>query len=71
MSNTPRTDAKQFEMLSDLQSGMRYCVSADFARQLERELNAANQLIHDTASSIVKEREACLELATCEAKTTL
>ena len=38
---TPRTTAKQFEMISDLQSGKRYVVSADFARQLERELNEA------------------------------
>lgn len=43
MSDTPRTTEKQFEMISDLQSGFRYVVSADFARQLERELSEAKK----------------------------
>jgi len=38
MSDTPRTDAEA----SDGWSGDAVCVSADFARQLERELNACH-----------------------------
>ncbi len=37
MSNTPRTDACAFAILSDLQSGTRQVVDANVARELERE----------------------------------
>ena len=38
MIPTPRTDAAKFLILSDLQSGTREVVSAEFAEILEREL---------------------------------
>lgn len=41
MSDTPRTDAKRFEVLSEMQSGRRWVVPAEFAMELERELNEA------------------------------
>jgi len=43
MSETPRTDAATYQILSSLQSGVDDVVRSDFARQLERELNAANK----------------------------
>lgn len=40
-AGTPRTDLAQFVGLPEMGRGPRYVVEADFARQLERELNAA------------------------------
>lgn len=41
MSDTPRTDAQTFKILSRLQSGTEDVVRADFAQELERELALA------------------------------
>lgn len=48
MNDAPRTYAKRFEIITDLQSGLRYVVDAGFAAQLELEAerwqNVANAL---------------------------
>jgi hypothetical protein len=44
MIQTPRTDAA---ILDVLQSGQHYKVKAEFARQLERELDAALKTINE------------------------
>lgn len=51
MSDTPRTDSE--ETFGD-DFGMSSCVSDDFARQLERELNAANERIKHLESEAYK-----------------
>lgn len=43
MSDTPMTDSRIVKMLSDLQSGTMDVVHADFARDLERALAAAER----------------------------
>lgn len=68
MSDTPRTDAKRFEMISDLQSGYRYVVSADFAMQLERELTEAKIILRDVVDHAPCSDPDCCDMAmTCEA----
>lgn len=42
---TPRTDARKFTILSDLQSGTREVVDAEVSEQLERELAEANEYL--------------------------
>ena len=44
MSDTPRTDAAEYESIDEPVAKLG-AVDADFARQLERELNAANDRI--------------------------
>ena len=44
MSDTPRTDAVQYELL-DQDTYTSWLETSQFARQLERELNAANSRI--------------------------
>jgi len=44
VSDTPRTDAAEYESIDEPVAKLG-AVDADFARQLERELNAANQRI--------------------------
>lgn len=74
---TPRTDADKFAVLSDLQSGTRDVVDADFARTLERELANAldqwNRLIdehHKTGEAVsdLRHRLAQSEQALQEAR---
>ena len=44
MTSTPRTDAQQFDRFpDDSEADIHMVVDADFARQLERELNLAMQ----------------------------
>ena len=45
MSDTPRTDAYEFTAYASGLKLSQTCVSASFARGLERELNAANGYI--------------------------
>ena len=45
VGDTPRTDENTFRAYTSPDNSSRSCVSASFARQLERELNAANQRI--------------------------
>jgi hypothetical protein len=45
VSDTPRTDENTFRAYTSPDNSSRSCVSASFARQLERELNAANERI--------------------------
>ena len=45
MVDTPRTDENTFRAYTSPDNSSRSCVSASFARQLERELNAANDRI--------------------------
>jgi len=45
MSDTPRTRAATFKILSRLQSGTEDVVSAEFAAELERELNELRRLL--------------------------
>lgn len=50
---TPRTDARTFTILSDLQSGTREVVAAEFAKELETELAAAQASI----AEVTRERD--------------
>jgi hypothetical protein len=61
MSDTPRTDKAiiTLEFESGMFSKLEY-VTIDFARQLERELNEAKARLHDYASSVIDNREECL-----------
>ncbi len=43
MSDTPKTDTAAFQIISQLQSGTVDVVPAEFARQLERELNECRE----------------------------
>jgi hypothetical protein len=45
VSDTPRTDENTFRAYTSPDNSSRSCVSASFACQLERELNAAQQRI--------------------------
>jgi hypothetical protein len=45
MSDTPRTDEAEFRAYTTPDNSSRSCVSASLARQLERELAAANARI--------------------------
>lgn len=45
VSDTPRTDENTFRAYTSPDNSSRSCVSASFARQLERELNEANDRI--------------------------
>ena len=58
MSNTPRTDAVEF-YAGDLDGGQE-AVSADFARELERELGRAKASLA-TLAGVVTARDALLE----------
>ena len=53
MNQTPRTDAA---ILDVLQSGQHYKVKAEFARQLERELDAAIKTINEL--TVTKDRKS-------------
>lgn len=48
MSNTPMTDAAEYSMY-----GSRLIVDADFARDLERQLNAANAKIVELQGQLI------------------
>ena len=50
MSDTPRTDAAEYESQDEPVSKLG-AVDVDFARQLERELNAANERIKQLEES--------------------
>ena len=52
MSDTPRTDDEEFESQDEPVAKLG-AVDADFARQLERELNAANAEIEEKRKDIV------------------
>jgi len=54
MSDTPRTDAASFEIISSLQSGTDKVTHADFARQLEHELTTANATITNLRADITE-----------------
>jgi len=45
VGDTPRTDENTFRAYTSPDNSSRSCVSVSLARQLERELNAANQRI--------------------------
>ena len=45
VGDTPRTDENTFRAYTSPDNSSRSCVSASFARQLERELNAAQKRI--------------------------
>lgn len=45
VGDTPRTDENTFRAYTSPDNSSRSCVSASFARQLEHELNAANERI--------------------------
>lgn len=69
-SNTPLTDAKEFRILSQLQSGAAGVVGSSFAREMERELNELRQafsLQRDNYLELVEavQGEGCL---TCEVR---
>jgi len=52
MSDTPRTDAAEYESQDEPVTKLG-AVDADFARQLERELNAANAEIEEKRKDVV------------------
>lgn len=45
MSDTPRTDERSIDMYNTYTGSPMYMVSSSFSRQIERELNAANERI--------------------------
>ena len=71
MSDTPRTDAECY-VVDEFGRGYRKMVSAEFARQLERELRTAqedNRLLHrccEDLEEVIKERKE--ELSTLKAR---
>ena len=50
MSNTPRTDAAKFLILSSLQSGTEFVVKAEIAEDMECELTALKAELEDARS---------------------
>ena len=60
-SDTPRTDEVSFYQPSDRMASL--VVEADFANQLERELNEAHDRIRELESELEQCRQKTIELA--------
>jgi hypothetical protein len=61
MSDTPRTDEEEFDT-EDICNGGPMAVTSEFARELERELDAAIKMLTDSTERYIKLQDKMIHI---------